>query len=175
MTAVDPGPGAPAPDRAPPPPPAAPAWPTPEPGPLRRALTRRPWLAPAGVGVGVALATAYTAWQDPTTGDGLFPGCPLRSMTGWDCPGCGGLRATHALTHGDLAGALDHNVWVAVGVPLAIVVWLLWTLRTLGVPVPRLPRPRRAALGVAAVAMLVFTVVRNIPGVAAFEYLNSFT
>ena len=83
--------------------------------------------------------------------------------------------ATHALTHGDLAGALDHNVWVAVGVPLAVFVWLLWTLRTLGVPVPRLPRPRRAALGVAAVAMLVFTVVRNIPGVAAFEYLNSFT
>ena len=71
-------------------------------------------------------------------------------------------------------GALDHNVFVTVGLPIAVVVWLLWLGRTLGLrlPTPSVPRAAWAALGV---AIVIFTVVRNIPGVPAFEYLNSFT
>ncbi len=179
MTAVDPALRAPAPERGapdghPPTDGGGRGWPEPEPGPLRRAVARRPWLAPTGAGLAVALGIAYTAWQDPDTG-GVFPGCPLRSLTGWDCPGCGGLRATHDLTRGDVLGALDHNVWVAVAVPLGIVAIVVWLLHTLGVRTPRAPHiGRRWVIGAVAV-LLAFTVVRNIPGVAAFEYLNSFT
>lgn len=188
MTLVDPAPRAPAPSRdAPshghdegdwPPPPeawAAPdVWTPSEPGRFRQANRRNPWLMPTLVGAAAGVATAYTAWQDPNR-EGMFPGCPLRELTGWDCPGCGGLRATHALTRGDVFGALDHNVWVAVGVPIAAVLWLFWLLRTLGVHDRRMPKVPAAVWWTAGALLLAFTVVRNIPGVALFEYLNSFT
>ncbi|CAN5756005.1 hypothetical protein BH24ACT4_BH24ACT4_23620 [soil metagenome] len=149
-------------------------WAPPEPGRFLRANHRHPWLMPTVIGAAATVATAYTAWQDPNRA-GMFPGCPLRELTGWDCPGCGGLRATHALTRGDIFGALDHNVWVTVGVPIAAVLWLFWLLRTLGVHDRRLPKVPSAVWWSLGAALLVFTVVRNIPGVAAFEYLNSFT
>lgn len=137
-------------------------------------MDRRPWIAPAATGVGLALAAAYTAWQDPNR-SGAFPACPLREVTGWDCPGCGGLRGTHALLHGDLAGALDHNVFLAIAVPIAALLWLRWMLASLGVRVPGLPKVRGKAWLALGTVVLVFTVLRNIPGVGAFEYLNSFT
>lgn len=156
------------------PPSAGISWELPAPGRIRRLGTGRPWLAPAAVGVGLALATAYTSWQDPN-GSGAYPGCPLRAMTGWDCPGCGGLRATHALTQGDIFGALDHNVFVAIGVPLAALLWVRWMVLKLGVRVPGLPKVSRTAWWALGIIVVAFTVVRNIPGVGAFEYLNSFT
>lgn len=143
-------------------------------GTLTRTLRRRPWLAPAGLGVAVGLATLYTSLQDPEAG-GVFPGCPLREATGWDCPGCGGLRATHALTSGDIAGALDHNLVVTLLVPVAVALWAVWLLRTLAVRVPALPRPGRAGWWALGLLLALFTVTRNVGGVEVFEYLNSTT
>lgn len=151
-----------------------PVWEPTPPGPVRRAMDERPWIAPAVTGVGLALAAAYTFWQDPNR-SGAFPACPLREATGWDCPGCGGLRATHALMHGDLAGALDHNVFLAIAVPVVALLWLRWMVSSLGARVPSLSKVPGRAWWVLGTAVLAFTVVRNIPGVGAFEYLNSFT
>jgi hypothetical protein len=135
-------------------------------------LHRRPWLAPVGLGAFVATGVAYTAWQDPNA-DGVFPQCPTRTLFGVDCPGCGGLRAVHALTRADLAGAADHNVLLLVVLPVVALLWLRWLLRTLGVGVPRLPTvPRRAWVGLATV-VLAFTIVRNLGSPALFEYLSS--
>lgn len=136
--------------------------------PARRARPR--WLAPVGVGAIGALATAYVAWQDPN-GDGAFPLCPTFSLFGVDCPGCGGLRATHALTRGDVVTAFDHNVLVAIVVPLFAVVWFLWLLRTLGVRTPHLPVPTPRVWWALGALVLAFTVVRNLSGVGLFEYL----
>jgi len=140
------------------------------------ARSRRPaWLAPAAVGVGVGLASLYTAWQDPNTSSGLFPQCPLREVTGFDCPGCGGLRAAHSLLHGDLLGAFDHNVVVTLLLPVLFVVWLRWMLGSLGVQVPRVPTIPKPAWVAFAAAVIAFAVVRNVEGVALFEYLHSTT
>lgn len=139
----------------------------------------------------MGLATTYVAVADPN-GGGVFPTCPLRELTGLDCPGCGGLRATHALAHGDLASAVDHNAVLAVLLPLAAVLWGWWLLRSLaatrgvrrdrGAPppgpgllarVPAIPTPpHRLVIGL-TVVVLVFGVVRNITAVDAFAYLNS--
>lgn len=135
-------------------------------------LLRHRWVAPVGMGLLAAAGIAYTAWQDPNA-DGVFPQCPTQALLGVDCPGCGGLRAVHAFTRGDLAGAADHNVVLAVALPLVVLVWLRWLLHSLGVRVPRLPRvPRRAWVGL-AVAVLAFSVVRNLDGLPLFEYLGS--
>lgn len=40
---------------------------------------------------------------------GFYPRCLFHSLTGLDCPGCGSLRATHQLLHGNLKEALVLN------------------------------------------------------------------
>jgi Protein of unknown function (DUF2752) len=94
---------------------------------------------------------------------GAYPPCLWRSITGFDCPFCGGLRGTSALVHGHLAAAADHNLLVAVGVPLAVLLALAAVL--LG------PRSRplfgvlfsRSGLLALAVVGLGFMVLRMMP------------
>ncbi|MDP3971899.1 MAG: DUF2752 domain-containing protein [Candidatus Nanopelagicales bacterium] len=128
---------------------------------------------PVITGACVVAATAYVATFDPNVG-GHYPGCPLKILTGLDCPACGGLRATFALTRGDLGAALDQNIMAVFVLPVLVVWWLVsikqrWSGR------PRIVTPERAArrrvLIWATVAIaLVFTVVRNLPMV---PYLGS--
>jgi hypothetical protein len=91
--------------------------------------TRR-LLLPLGVGGAVLAATTYVALVDPGV-SGHYPTCPLKALTGLDCPACGGLRSVHALTHGDLIGAIDHNALVALLlVPVCVLLWLRWVGRS---------------------------------------------
>ena len=41
---------------------------------------------------------------------GFFPACPLFTLTGLYCPGCGSQRAVSSLLHGDVFEAIDYNV-----------------------------------------------------------------
>jgi len=38
-----------------------------------------------------------------------FPKCPLRSFTGWMCPGCGSQRAVHQFLHARFGAAFQFN------------------------------------------------------------------
>ncbi|SRR5699024_2487881 len=121
---------------------------------------RRVLAALAAGGVAAASA-AYVYAVDPHDGSAPMPTCPTRLVTGLDCPACGGLRAAHDLLHGDLAGAVGHNLFLplaalvlAVPVSASLLAWLRGRDRPL-------PRPLVAALVVAAV---VFVIVRNLPG-----------
>ena len=102
-------------------------------------------------------ALAYIGFVDPHRPGSLFPGCPFKLMTGWECPGCGGLRMTYDILHGDVAAAFVDNAFVLIGVPL-LLLWL-FVRRRLGrklMPV--------AAWVTVVVATIVWTVVRNWPG-----------
>jgi Protein of unknown function (DUF2752) len=107
------------------------------------------------------LATAVLVARPPAPG--AYPPCLWRSVTGFDCPFCGGLRATSALVHGHFAAAADYNLLVTVGVPLAALLGLAAVL--LG------PRSRpvfdvlfsRSGLLVLASLGLGFMVLRMIP------------
>jgi hypothetical protein len=96
---------------------------------------------------------------------GHYPVCPFLRITGWWCPGCGGLRCVHALTRGDLATAGHDNALALVACTAAVLFWARWTHRSargLRTAV-RLPGPGWAwTLGTAA-AVLGFTVLRNLP------------
>jgi hypothetical protein len=119
----------------------------------------RPALGLLGLG---AAATAYVAAVDPNR-PGHYPVCPFLALTGWWCPGCGGLRAVHALTRGDLGTALHDNVLVVALCGFTAGYWTFWALRaSRGRPRPafRLGRPWAVA---AAVLVLLFTLVRNLP------------
>ena len=65
------------------------------------------------------LAAVYTFDPSKTW---FYPPCPLRALTGLQCPGCGGTRALHALLHGDVAGAFAFNPMLFVAIATAIVV-----------------------------------------------------
>jgi hypothetical protein len=128
--------------------------------PERRERLRAPLLTIGGLGA----ATLALHLRDPHT-QGSWGVCPLSLLTGIDCPGCGGLRAVNDLTHGDLGAAASSNLLVTAGIPVAVVLLALWTVRAWrGTPSRPLPvRVNRMLWGGAAVAALVFAVVRNLP------------
>jgi hypothetical protein len=113
------------------------------------------------LGLGAA-ATAYVAAVDPNR-PGHYPVCPFLALTRWWCPGCGGLRAVHALTRGELGVALHDNVLVVALCGFTACYWSLWALNARrGRPRPALRLGRPWLLG-AAVLALAFTLLRNLP------------
>ncbi|MFD6026349.1 DUF2752 domain-containing protein [Streptomyces griseoluteus] len=128
--------------------------------PARTPLWRR-LAAPAGVLTAVAGAFAYVGTVDPNQ-PGHYPVCPLYALTGLYCPGCGGLRSAHAFVHGDLPGALHDNAAGVAAYLAFAVLWTLWAVRAArGLPV-RLVLDR-TPLWVLGSALLLFTLVRNLP------------
>ena len=128
----------------------------------------RPWQAPITVGALTVAGTLALAVVNPNTTH--VPLCPLKALTGLDCPFCGSLRAVHALTRADLSQALDHNAMFTLAVPGLIVCWAIWLARSLGGPVPRSWRFPAGASTVAFVIVLAFGVARN---TTAFAWLGS--
>ena len=147
--------------------------PAPEP-PARAAQPGPNWrgaLQPLGVAAIAAAGCAYVALQNPNE-SGAYPQCPLRTLTGYDCPGCGLTRSVFALMHADVGRAIDHNVLVLVLVPLALLGFARWTANRLGYRTPNVPRFRPWMSVVAGVVVFGFLIVRNLPG---FEYLRATT
>lgn len=47
----------------------------------------------------------------------LIPKCPMRVMTGFNCPGCGFQRAAHAALHGRFVEAVNYNLFLVLALP----------------------------------------------------------
>ena len=118
---------------------------------------RRHLFAVLGAGALVVGALGYIGLVDPHQPDSIFPICPFRLLTGWNCPGCGALRMIHDVLHGDLAAAVNDNVVVLVGAPV-LAAWILLRRRRGKLP---LTLPAAAAV---IITLLAWTVVRNLPG-----------
>ena len=98
----------------------------------------------------------------PRSAPGLPDLGPLHRTTGLWCPLCGGTRATRELMHGDLWAALGYNPFalaLEAVVVLLVARWLLAWLR--GRRRPLVTGREGILLGV---ALAVFAVVRNLPG-----------
>lgn len=117
----------------------------------------------AGSGAAAMAAGAgVVGYFEPTTA-GFFPVCPLYSLTGFACPGCGLTRGFHALFHGDVLGALDYNAMLpffAALIGFGFVSLIYFAARGRRIPV-NLLHPN--ALWVFFVLLLVFGVARNLP------------
>lgn len=99
--------------------------------------------------------------RDPHA-SGSYGLCPFHELTGWWCPLCGGLRATHDLAQLRIGDAVSSNV-LAVAIVLGIAGYFgYWASRRWrGRPARTLQLGLRGLLLVSAVAV-VFTVVRNV-------------
>jgi hypothetical protein len=111
----------------------------------------------AGSGALLAGALGYVGLNDPHNTNSVYPLCPFKWLTGWNCPFCGGLRMTHDLLHGDLVASINDNLFLLVGIPM-LAGWILFRRRQGQSP---LPIPAMVTILVAATA---WTVLRNLPG-----------
>jgi Protein of unknown function (DUF2752) len=128
------------------------------------ALTRgrRAVLLPLGVAAAGLIGAGLVASVDPNVA-GHYPTCPFLALTGWYCPGCGALRAIHAMAHGDLMTALARNPFTVVAVGYIVLTWAFWLHRSARGRPLRWLAPAWALYGVLA-AILLFWVLRNLPG-----------
>ncbi len=125
---------------------------------------RRRLLAPLTAGAAAVAGCVLVFAVDPNE-PGHYPICPTRALLGIDCPGCGLMRGTHDLLHGNLAGAVDHNLLIPVLAPLVLLLWLGWLKRASTGIRPAVTRrrfrERNRLLVVGLALLLAFGVVRN--------------
>ncbi|HUR76168.1 MAG TPA: DUF2752 domain-containing protein [Sporichthya sp.] len=127
--------------------------------PPRSGRARPPWAAPV-LHLAAVAATLVVAVRSPEE-SGHYPTCPFLAITGWWCPGCGSLRAVHALAHGDVGTAIDRNVLTVAAIPFAAIAWVMWLVRRTrpqrppgrGVPAP--------AIWAGLILLVAFGVFRN--------------
>jgi hypothetical protein len=119
--------------------------------------------APVATLLGVGAAFGYVAVVDPGE-PGHYPVCPLLRYTGLYCPGCGGLRAAHAVAHGDLVAALGANALAVVFFAVFACGWTVWLIAAVRGRPPRLPMPAGSRpWWLLGAVLAAFTVVRNLP------------
>ena len=95
---------------------------------------------------------------------GVFPSCPFLSITGLYCTGCGSQRALHDLLHLNIPGVLRYNLLFLpaigfAGYHLFIKFLAKFSSKRYISPVHHTNAPR-----IILIIVVVFTVLRNIPG-----------
>ena len=100
--------------------------------------------------LGIVAAAAVAAYFFDPSSDPFFPPCPTNLITHLHCPGCGTLRALHALTHGDFRAAFSQNALAMVLLPIAVA-------GTVAPPVLRIPHLAQAGF----YSTIIFTILRN--------------
>jgi len=99
--------------------------------------------------LGFAAVLVAVYFIDPSEG-GIFPPCPTHYITHYYCPGCGTLRALHALVHGDFKEAFSQNALAIVFLPILPAMVLF----------PRLFRAPIVPIAI-FVIFVVYTILRN--------------
>jgi uncharacterized protein DUF2752 len=108
---------------------------------------------------GLGFAVAIHIW-DPTSTVG--PTCPFFTITGRYCPGCGTLRCLHALAHGHLGAAIDHNALTVSLLPLILAAWVSVGVAAMrGRPAREWRLPAWAGWALAC-AIVAFWMLRNL-------------
>lgn len=121
---------------------------------------RVPLLTGAGA---LAMCVAVNV-HDPNT-PGSWGTCPFLALTGYACPGCGMLRATRALFHGDVGTAVSRNPLIFIALPLMAAAWIVWMRSAWSGRAAERTFPLWQFYLLVGV-LVVFGVLRNIPGFA---------
>lgn len=60
----------------------------------------------------------------------LFPKCPFRVLTGYECPGCGSQRAVHYLLNLEIKNAIQANALLVFSIPYILLLVLAELLKS---------------------------------------------
>jgi len=128
-------------------------------------IPQRPFIERISAAAGIIAMAGGTSlvWAfDPSTTH-FLPVCPLYSLTGFACPGCGLTRGFHALFHGDVFTALDFNalipIWSAIFGYLFVSLCLM-AIRGRGLPWKFISPSMLVGF---LVLLISFGVLRNLP------------
>ncbi len=83
---------------------------------------------------------------------GVFPPCPTNYISNFYCPGCGTLRALHALLHGDPVEAVSQNFLTVLFLAILPAIYFF-------------PKIFSSVWAPACIlfALIIFTILRNLP------------
>jgi hypothetical protein len=115
------------------------------------------------------LATVFFIF-DPSR-HGFYPSCQFHKLTGLNCPGCGGLRALHHLTHGDFLAAFRCNPLFITLLPIIGFLSFRWFKHGRSAFETRSIFFRPVTLWMLLAVTLVFTILRNLPW-PAFAWMS---
>lgn len=93
-----------------------------------------------------------------------YPKCPIKQVTGFDCPGCGNQRALHELLNGNFRAAFNYNPLTFILLPYLIFGFYIQMKQNLS---PKLLNIRKVLYGYKAIILVVslillYTIGRNI-------------
>ena len=96
----------------------------------------------------------------------FYPLCLFHSLTGLHCAGCGGLRAAHALLHGNVADSFAYNPLLIVVTSFLLVVALV--IKCLRIfpffaAKPEMYCRIRYFTPVVVITVIGYTILRNLP------------
>lgn len=108
----------------------------------------------------LTLGATYLYFLNPASGTGYLA-CPFRTVTGFQCPGCGSLRGLHQLLHGHPLATFKLNPLLFITLPFLLFVLFRATRSAItGRPAAKLFIPAKfiwTFLGV----VLLFWIFRN--------------
>lgn len=118
-------------------------------------------MAPLATAAVAAAGITLVGVVDPNE-PGHYPTCPFLYLTGYYCPGCGSMRAFHALAHGNVGQAFDRNPLTVLFLPYLIWAWGSWVYRIRsGRSKGDLAPP--SVIWAILVVVIAFWVLRNLP------------
>jgi len=116
----------------------------------------------AAVLVSAAVLLIVFYFFDPT-GYKYYPPCYFRAATGYYCPGCGGMRGTHLLLHGNFIEALKHNLLIFLFIPVfAYYVFTRFVFLFFNIKLPFF-NPSITVVIIASILIVIYGVLRNLP------------
>ena len=107
---------------------------------------------------GMALLVVF----DPRN-TGVFPTCPFLNLTGCYCPGCGTLRALHAVLLGDVVSALGYNILAVLSLPFIAYSYGRGAMRAFGLRAPRPAFVHPYLIWALLLAIVAYWIMRNLP------------
>ncbi len=93
----------------------------------------------------------------------FLPSCLFRSLTGFQCPGCGSTRGLHQLLHGNLTTAFQLNPLLILALPFLLYALARYSMSVMrGQPLVMKPLPAKY-IGIIVGAIVFFWIFRNTP------------
>ncbi|MBQ2796449.1 MAG: DUF2752 domain-containing protein [Tidjanibacter sp.] len=109
----------------------------------------------------LAVLGTYAVFNPATSR--FAPKCAFKTLTGYDCPSCGGQRAAHALLNGRVEEAFMLNPFLFLAIPyLVAVTYAAFSKSRFALAIkPIVHHP--VAIGFYLVLYVVWWIVRNTP------------